>query len=80
MQRLTLRLTIALITFVIGVIISASWLTNRLLAPSESKPIIVVDTANQGKSATYKGVNFFYDASLASEVKAKVVPTLLLES
>ncbi len=82
MSRLTLRLTIALFTFIAGVTLSALWITSRpQLAPqskltAEGRP--KKDEAetisfNNGR-VNYKGISFTYDAELTAEVRARTIP------
>lgn len=81
MKRLTLRLTVALLAFVIGVTVSASWVVRQLQSSEidKSEGVVaqqptILDTSESLRSAT-----FSYDSSLSSSVEAKIIPALTLD-
>lgn len=81
MKRLTFRLIIALLAFVVGVTVSASWVIRRLQSSNVNKSEAEA-TQRQPKrdiSESFAGATFSYDSSLTSSVEAKIIPALTLD-
>ncbi|MEP6912138.1 MAG: hypothetical protein ABI923_05260 [bacterium] len=72
MRRLTLRLALTLLAFIIGVILSAPVIVSWQRASGEIRSAGVEKKAREIKSVAYRGVSFCFSPLLASEVEAEV--------
>jgi hypothetical protein len=87
MRRLTLRIAVALVTFVIGVTVSMLWIVNRS-QPAPQTQVVVKEEPGTVKNAEvsfkdgrvdYKGISFAYDTAIFSEARTSAVTANPLE-